>query len=209
LESSEPLTFSPQVRRGGRTALTTQRIHEAVIQLLIEGGHDACTFQNVARRAGIERSTLYRRYPSRWAMLGEAYAAQYAGELAVEPSDSFAADLKSHLTKVADILNAPLGIAMVAAAAVARTDPEARKVAGRFWQFRLKEQEGFVAAAIRRGELPSAIDREALFAAADGPLYFRMLVVGAPIDEQLIDRVVADVLAIHGVKQGSDSETAS
>ena len=36
------------------------------MELLAEGGIEACTFQNVAARAGIERSTLYRRNPDRW-----------------------------------------------------------------------------------------------------------------------------------------------
>ena len=182
-----------RVRPGGRTAETTHRIQDAVIALLTEGGQELCTFQNVAKRAGIERSTLYRRYANRWAMLGEAYAAKFAGQLAVEPGESFAEDLKQHLVNVAATLNSPLGGAMVVAAAAARSDPASVRSAGRFWQFRLAQQEGFVAAAISRGELPADIDREELFAAADGPLYFRLLIVGKAIDEKFVDTVVANV----------------
>lgn len=182
-------------RPGGRTAATTHRIHDAVIALLAAGGHEQVTFQNVARRAEVERSTLYRRYPNRWAMLGEAYAAKFASQLVVRPGHSFARDLKAHLMNVAATLGSALGGAMLVAAAVARLDPTTAPTAGRFWEFRLRQQEAFVAAAIARGELPADVDRELLFAVADGPLYFRLLVVGRPIDEAFVDTVVADVCA--------------
>lgn len=195
MESTGLLTKSAHPRRGGRTADNTRRIHDATLALLAEGGHPACTFQNVAGRAGIERSTLYRRYPSRWAMLVEAWATRFAADIDVEPSDSFAADLRTHLHKVAEVLNSPLGMAMVAAGAVARLDPEAQATAGEFWKMRLAQQEPFVGAAIARGELPADIDREALFAAADGPLYFRLLIVGRPIDPALVEQAARGVEA--------------
>lgn len=165
------------------------------MELLAEGGYEACTFQSVARKAGIERSTLYRRYPNAWAMLADAWATRFSAEMFVEPTDSFAADLRSHLEKVALVLNSPLGKAMVAAGAVARVDPKAHETAGGFWKFRLAQQEPFVAAAIARGDLPADIDRETLFATTDGPFYFRLLVVGKPIDAELIDRVARDAMA--------------
>jgi hypothetical protein len=36
---------------------------------MLDGGLEACTFSNVAERAGVERSTLYRRYPDRMDMI--------------------------------------------------------------------------------------------------------------------------------------------
>ena len=196
--SSEPLNDSTRQRRGGRTADVTRRIHDATTALFEEGGHEACTFQAVAARAGIERSTLYRRYPSHWTMLAEAWSTRFAADLAVEPSGSFQADLRSHLEKVANLLNSPIGMAMVVAGGVARLDPKSRLSAGEFWKFRRAQQEPLVAAAIDRGELPADIDRERLFATTDGPLYFRLLVVGRPIDQALVDRVLEDAIALLG-----------
>src|SRR3954466_11960350 len=90
------LALARRSRPGGRTADVTKRIHDSVIALLEEGGHDACTYPKIARRAGIERSTLYRRYPSRWLMLSEAFAAAYVDDLAFEPTGSFRGDLTCH-----------------------------------------------------------------------------------------------------------------
>lgn len=184
-------------RPGGRTAEITNRIHQAVVALLEEGGHEACTYPKIAKRAGVERSTLYRRYPDRWTLLAEAYVAILAQDLNVVPSGNFRADLRAHLLNVSTTLTSPLGMAMLAAAAVARLDPDSIKTAGRYWQVRLNDIEPFVAAAIARGELDQDVDREALIGSADGPLYFRLLIVGKPIDAALLDRVLDDVCALY------------
>ena len=191
--SSRTLTNNGQSRPGGRTADTTRRIHDAVLATLLSGGEERCTFQTVARRAGVERSTLYRRYPSRWAMMSEAFAAAYVDDLAFEPTGSFRGDLTCHLSRVAHTLGSPLGTAMLAAGAVARLDPGSREAAGSFWAARREQQRPFVQAAIDRGELPPDVSLEELFAAADGPLYFRLLIIAQPIDRQWVERTVDQV----------------
>lgn len=183
-------------RPGGRTERTTERIHEAVLALLVEGGQAQVTIQNVAKRAGVERSTLYRRYPSRWDMISEAFASAYENELDFEPTGTFRGDLTCHLSRVAHTLGSPLGKAMLAAGAVARSDPESFAIAGAFWEHRKQRQERFVRAAIERGELDPDISLEELFAAADGPLYFRLLIIARPIDQPWVERVADQVCAL-------------
>jgi len=180
-------------RPGGRTADVTRRIHDAVLDLIVRGGEEQCTFQAVARRAKVERSTLYRRYPNRWAMMSEAFASTYAVDLSFEPTGSFRGDLTRHLSRVAHTLGSPLGMAMLAAAAVARLDPGSREAAGGFWQYRKEQQRPFVQAAIGRGELAADVSLDELFAAADGPLYFRLLIIAEPIDRHWIERTVDQV----------------
>jgi len=191
--STQPLTNAVQHRPGGRTADITHRIHDAVLAMIMSGGEERCTFQSVAKRAGIERSTLYRRYPSRWAMMSEAFATAYVDDLAFEPTGTFRGDLTCHLSRVAHTLGSPLGMAMLAAGAVARLDPGSRAAAGSFWDFRKEQQRPLVQAAIDRGELPRDVRLDELFAAADGPLYFRLLVIGQPVDKQWIERTVEQV----------------
>jgi len=191
--SIQPLTNAVHHRPGGRTADITRRIHDAVLALIISGGEERCTFQTVAKRAGIERSTLYRRYPTRWAMMSEAFAAAYVDGLSFEPTGSFRGDLTRHLSRVAHALGSPLGMAMLAAGAVARLDPGSREAAGGFWEFRKEQQRPFVQAAIDRGELEADVSLDALFAAADGPLYFRLLIIARPIDNEWIEETVEQV----------------
>lgn len=198
-------------RPGGRTAQTTERIHAAVLTLLIAGGPDACTFTSVAIKAGVERSTLYRRYGNRWAMISDSYAAKASRDLAIEPTGDFRADMTAHLRKIAASMESTLGRAMIVAAAAARLDrsPEA----GRYWQSRLRQLQPIVDAAVASGQMAPGIDCEELFAASDGPLFFLLLVVGKTADERVIARIVDDLCAHYcrtkGESRGRQKETAS
>ena len=156
---------------------------------------------------------MYRRYPNRWAMMGDAFAAAYVDDLAFEPTGSLRGDLTCHLSRVAHTLGSAMGMAMLAAAAVARLDGASRDAAGAFWEFRKERQRSFVQLAIDRGELPPNVSLEALFAAADGPLYFRLIVIGAPIDQAWIEDTVDQVrkafcLTPHDAAHGTMETTS-
>ena len=180
---------SRQRRPGGRTADVTRRINEAVLGLLVEGGVDACTFQNVAARAKIERSTLYRRNPDRWSTIVDAITDLTDRETPFNDSGSFRADLTDTLRQLAAILSSPLGppIMSVAAALQAGHAPEET---GRFWANRQEQIRPIFDAAIARGELPANVSQEDVFAMAAGPMFFRTFVIGRPADERFIGQVV-------------------
>lgn len=188
---SSAKSAASRARPGGRTAQKTERIHAATLDLLVEGGPNACTFSKVAARAGVERSTLYRRYGNRWAMISDAYSAKADQELAIEATGDFRADMMAHLQRVAASMETTLGKAMIVAAAVARYDrtPEA----GRYWLRRQKHLEPIIDAAVASGQLESAIDCDELFAASDGPLFFRHLIIGEPADDSVLEGIVDDL----------------
>src|SRR6476660_8539931 len=84
-----------QKRPGGRTADVTARVHKAITELILEGGFEACTFSAVAERAGIERSTLYRRFPDRFDAIIDTWMTRAQIDVMPDPGGSFAADLMS------------------------------------------------------------------------------------------------------------------
>jgi AcrR family transcriptional regulator len=183
---------SRQRRPGGRTAEVTRRINDAVLGLLIEGGIDACTFQNVAARAGIERSTLYRRNPDRWTTIVDAIIDLADRETPFNDSGSFGADLTNTLQQLAAILSGPMGppIMSVAAALQAGHGPGET---GRFWANRQKQIRPMFDAAIARGELLADVKMDDVFAMAAGPLFFRTFVIGRPVDDEFITKVADHV----------------
>ena len=181
-------------RPGGRTAEVTQRVHEAVTALVLEGGTEACTFQAVADRAGVERSTLYRRYPDRWDMMIDVWMARAEEDVMPDLGATFADDLKSILRRLVDTLESPLGpvVLSVAAGLRARALGDYSRV---YFDRRMEQLEPMFAAAIERGELPPDVDREALFAFTAGPVYFRMFIAGRPADERFIETLVEKTCA--------------
>jgi AcrR family transcriptional regulator len=187
-----------QKRPGGRTAEVTRRINEAIIGLLAEGGVENCTFQNVAARAGVERSTLYRRNPDRWPTIMEAIIDLAERETAKFNTGSFRTDLLGTLANLARIMNSSLGPALMSAAAALQRDA-APGLAEQFWKSRQQHLAPLFEAAIERGELPADIDRDTVFAMAAGPIYFRRFVASQPATEDWIRKVVDRVCDCFGV----------
>ena len=81
---SRSLRTRAVARPGGRSADVTQRVNEAVLELLVEGGSAACSYARVAERSGIDRSTLYRRYPDQWEMMIDAFLSRVATRIVNE-----------------------------------------------------------------------------------------------------------------------------
>jgi AcrR family transcriptional regulator len=183
-------------RPGGRTADVTRRVQEAIIELLIEGGVQGCTIKAVAERAGVERSTLYRRFPDKWEAIIDALMARAAADVMPDLGHAFAEDLASVLGKLKGTLESPLGPALVEVAIELRANDGAEYPRAYFSR-RMEQLGPMFEAAIRRGELPAHVDREALFTAAAGPIYFRMFIAGRPVDEEYIASIVSSICWLY------------
>jgi hypothetical protein len=183
---------SRQRRPGGRTAEVSRRINQAVLELLADGGIDACTFQNVAAKAGIERSTLYRRNPDRWPTIIGAIIDLAERETPVVDTGSFRTDLLATLISLANILNGSLGPPLIAVAGALQSGA-APGQAERFWKSRQQHLSPMFEAAINRGELAADIDRDELFAMAAGPIYFRRFIASQPVDKAWVRKVTDQI----------------
>ena len=182
-------------RPGGRTAEVTHHIHDAILELLVEGGVQACTFSAVAERAGIERSTLYRRFPDRWEAIIDALMAFAAKDVMPDLGGSFAHDLGSILRKLRDAVESPLGPAVLAVGIELQSGSGDYPRA--YFDRRMAQLEPMFDAAIARGELAPDVDREALFTFAAGPIYFRKFIAARSIDDTFIDHIVDNVCRLH------------
>jgi AcrR family transcriptional regulator len=181
-------------RPGGRTAEVTARIHQAVIGLIVEGGVAACTVSAVAERAGIERSTLYRRFPDRWAAIIEALTARAGADIMPDLEGSFVADLRSTMRRLRDTLESPYGAALLAVIGALHA-ASGGEHARTFLDIRMAQLAPMFDAAIARGELAADVDREALIALGAGPIYFRMFVAARRAEDAFIERIIESVCA--------------
>ena len=191
-ETVKVVEASRQRRPGGRTAENSRRINEAVLELMAEGGVERCTFQNVAARAGVERSTLYRRSPGRWPTIMQAIIHLADRETGSFNTGAFRTDLLETLLNLLRVLNGPLGAPLMSVAA-ALQGGAAPGQAELFWTSRQRQLAPMFEAAIRRGELPADVDRDRLFAMVAGPIYFRRFIASQPVGEDWVADVVHQV----------------
>ena len=119
-QSSSAMHTNSRRRPGGRTADVTERVHRAITDLIVEGGIEACTFSAVAERAGIERSTLYRRFPDRWDAIIDTWRERARMDVLPDLVGTFAEDLTSVLRKLVEVLESRLGPALLRVAAELR-----------------------------------------------------------------------------------------
>ena len=181
-------------RPGGRTAEVTARVQKAIRDLIEEGGVDACTFAAVAQRAGIERSTLYRRFPDRWDAIIDAWVASAGEQVIPDLGGSFAGDLASVLRKLVEVLASPAGPAVLRVAAEFRGKSDYIQ---NYFQQRMAQLAPMFDAAVERGELPADVDREALFASAAGPIYFRMFIAGQVVNDDFVRLIVDSICQLY------------
>src|SRR5689334_12245799 len=84
--------------RHGRSEQARVAVLEAADDLLAEQGFARLTVEAIAQRAGVAKQTIYRWWPSKPAILLEAFLTDAAEELSPPDSGDLATDLTAHLT---------------------------------------------------------------------------------------------------------------
>ncbi|QIQ04147.1 TetR/AcrR family transcriptional regulator [Streptomyces liangshanensis] len=184
MTENAPRPAAPARRPGGRTARTRAQVHDAVVAQLMEHGYDELTVDAVAARAGVHRTTVYRRWRDVGGLLADVLDA--AGDDTWGPRDtgSLEGDLAALNDEVQAALTAEPPITLALIAASFRSD-EAAQALKRFWGKRYTLCEEVVDRAVRRGELPAGTDARALLVAATAPMYHQLVFLRAVPDPGL------------------------
>jgi AcrR family transcriptional regulator len=190
----------PLRRPGGRTAETTRRVFGATMELLVEGGYPHVTFQSVAERAAVGRATLYRRWPEPAMLIAEAIRASASESICIPDTGDFEEDLRQLLCQIAEFISSPTGRAALIAALPISRDCSAISMEHLHWATRWIEVAPIFERAARRSEIASGSDFEMNFAQAAGAIYFRVIVMGMPIDPEWIGRAVKSAMIGVAIK---------
>lgn len=185
----------PRRRPGGRSARARAAVLEATLAELLEVGYGGLRLEAVAARAGVHRTTVYRRWRDRRTLIAEALLAQRGPEVPVPDTGSVRGDLRALARAVAGSITTPLGAALARTLAADAGSPEMATAAGAFWDERLRLAGAIVARAVERGELSPDTDADLLLEALVGPLYLRLLGNARPLTDGFVDALVDLLLA--------------
>ncbi|MFF8591563.1 TetR/AcrR family transcriptional regulator [Streptomyces sp. NPDC015220] len=184
------------VRPGGRTARVREAVLEAAGDALAATGFEGLDLAEIARRAGVGKTTVYRRWGTPAALAADLLEDMAAQSLPRSRTGSIEEDLRANARLVVRTLTDPrqgrLFRALIAASLCDRQTAEALH---RFYAVRVGEWAGCVTDAVARGELPEGTDSRAVVSAVSAPLYYGMLNTGEPLDEAAADRAAAAALA--------------
>ncbi|MEU5261604.1 TetR/AcrR family transcriptional regulator [Amycolatopsis sp. NPDC021455] len=168
MAEDEP-TREPARRPGGRTARVRRRILEAAAELIARDGIGGLRYDQVAELAEVNKTSVYRNWPDRTALVADALATYGAAAAPLPDSGDIDADLVDFLEALAATTASAQGRALLAVVAAARENPELRAVVDEVYDRRLATLRDRLQTAVERGELP-AIDLSFLGEMLTGPV---------------------------------------
>jgi AcrR family transcriptional regulator len=180
----------------GRGAKVRTAVHAATLAELLDKGYAALSVENVAQRAGVHKTTVYRRWVDRDSLLVDALAGHLATDIPVPDTGAIETDLRALARTLVQTFTSPTGQAILAAMFTGAAHlPEIAAARRHVFDDRLTRAEPVVARAIERGELPRDTDAAELLKTLAAPIYLRLLITAEPVDEATADQAVRITLA--------------
>lgn len=191
-ESAEPGT----VRPGGRTARVRAAVLEAAGDALAEQGFDRLDLADIARRADVGKTTVYRRWGTVAGLVADLLSDMAEQSLPRTETGALLTDLKANAELVRRTLSDPRqGALFKAVIAAATTDARTAEALHRFYEIRVAEWAPCVRQAADRGEVPEGTDAAEVVRAVSAPLYYRLLTTGTPLDPAAAERAAEAAVA--------------
>ncbi|GAA3142423.1 TetR/AcrR family transcriptional regulator [Nonomuraea roseoviolacea] len=180
----------------GRGAKVRAAVHAATLAELVDKGYAALTVEGVAQRAGVHKTTVYRRWKDRESLLVDALAEHLAADVPVPDTGTVEDDLRALARSLVQSYTSPTGRAVLAAMFTGAAHlPEIAAAGGHVFRDRLTRAEPVVRRAVERGELPVGTDPGEVLRTLAAPVYLRLLVTGDPVDETTADQAARVTLA--------------
>jgi AcrR family transcriptional regulator len=184
----------PARRPGGRSALVRVKVHQAVLDLLAERGTAELSIPVVAQRAGVNPTSIYRRWRTREGLLADVAMSRLERDLPLPDTGSLRGDLTAWAASAAADLARPEGrLFLLALVTSIPSTPEAQAERDQHLQRRIRAIRQVTDRAAGRGESPP--DPGTIADAVLGPLYRRALWGSLPADpayaSSLVDRLLS------------------
>jgi AcrR family transcriptional regulator len=184
-------------RRPGRprSARADEAILDAATDAFIDNGWDGLTIEDVAARAGVGKTTIYRRYPCRLDLLLAAAERLAEDKRSVPDTGSLCGDLVALADSYLRMLTGTRSGRAIPAMVAATAKNEELAVAYRaFIAQRRRDSAAPIERAIRRGELPIDVDVSLAIDLLVAPLFYRSFVSREPADRTYVTALVDAVL---------------
>jgi AcrR family transcriptional regulator len=187
-----------RVRRSRATVLG------ATAELLFERGFAGTSVDEVSRRSGVAKTTIYRHWPTRADLLRDA-CSNVGTPMEVPDVGTYEADVTALLMNLSHLLRSAKWTSVLPSVIdAAERDPEIARMYS-------KLQEGYSAPlrfviqrAIQRGELAKTTDIDVVIAALTGPLFYRRWFSREPLTQSFLKQIIRRVLCLDERRAATD-----
>ena len=180
-----------RVRPGGRSERVRESVLRACLELLTEGVVEFPVAE-VAERAGVNRTTIYRWWPTQSALLHDALTFHTRSRMDAPDTGTWAGDVRALMTQVAALLDEPVERAFIATMATRRY-PAFNELMRTSQRDVLPAWQEMVARAMERGEVSRDLNTNALLNMIVSPLVTITLFEERPVTPREIG-VFADLV---------------
>ncbi len=178
-----------------RVLRSKKAVLAATYALLSEAGLGGVSVDEVSKRSGVAKTTIYRHWPSRSALLLDA-CAKMASKPEPPETGSLQGDLEVLAAYIAGRLpTAPWASVLPSIIDAAERDPQLAAVQARIHSEMRNVFRLVIERAQQRGEISRSVDSAELIAAILGPLFYRRWFSREPLTERFVKNVVARALA--------------
>jgi AcrR family transcriptional regulator len=186
-----------------RSEESRKSILRSTLKLLKQqGGFAELSIEAIAADANVGKTTVYRWWPTKAALVADAFSASADEELQFPNTGSVRRDMSLQMRRLIRIFRSERGKVVAALLAGGQSDPELIEAfRDRFLWPRRKQAYQTLQRALDRGELPAGSDFDLILDSLYGPIYMRFLIRHAKFDEDFADQICGIVL------QGSSHPT--
>src|SRR5690242_3299218 len=147
-----------EIRRrvGGRSARVHAAVLKSVFEVLREKGPSDLSIADVAERAGVHETSIYRRWPSRHALILDACRHFIDDALPIPDTGALRSDLIAFQRSAKAMLGSRQGQVIIALNSMQEAGSRARRHV--YWKARLEQLRVMLDRAVARGEFPAGAD---------------------------------------------------
>jgi AcrR family transcriptional regulator len=170
-------------------------ILEAAVEELAHVGYGGVTIESVAARAGVGKSTIYRHWPDKLALMAEAFETfhqQMVPDLGGLSTLEAVALLIRHVAEV--VVDSTFSRCIPALIEGAERDPRVREFHHRYSAERRQALVDLIARGVEAGEVNEGIDPELATTALLGAVFYRRLMTERSFDPDDADDLVGLIL---------------
>ena len=190
-----PTSSTRQTRVDSRIERSRHAVLTAALELLGESGVGGFSVDEVARRSGVAKTTIYRHWPTREALVVDT-CSRLSAEQQIPDTGSLEGDLTAILTNIAHLLQTANWSAVLPSIIdSAERDPEFAELVSQIQRGHATPLREALQRATRKGELPARTALSTTVAALLGPLFYRRWFSREPIDDKFVHATIKRAIA--------------
>lgn len=188
---------SVQIRSLGRPR--SDEVHrvilKAALDLVLEQGFRGVSIEGIAAKTGIAKTTIYRRWPNKAAVIMEGFLAELRPASFFPKAETAIEQIRLQMHVTAKAFRGRDGALVKALLAETQFDAELAKVYREKWTLpRRKLVENMLEEAIRQGDLRADIDIDGAIDLLYAPIYYRLLIGTGPITPTYVERLFSQAM---------------